>query len=114
MKGAASIMKGAYHLAMARTYFDSVRTVAGLHAKHVFNGYINKCDWVIKDIKTFLPPESSALLRQEIEQGDVMFFGAIAEKCAHLDPQQREGIEKLIDAIIAGETIQVEQVKEEQ
>ena len=98
-----SLAKSLHHINNAREYFyDVSRDCSGM-IKHIFNGYINKCDFIINGIKDRLGAESVEILKKEL--GDSFVIEAINDKIMHLTSEQREVIETLIDSMIKGEKV---------
>jgi hypothetical protein len=100
-----SLGKSLHLLKLAKDYLEDVRRDTKGEVKLVFNSYINKCDWVINDVKTRLTRESRDILNMELE--DSFIIDAINDKLIHLDNSQRNQIESLIDSMIEGEEIKV-------
>lgn len=98
-----SLAKSLHHINNAREYFYDVSRDCNGMIKHIFNGYINKCDFIINGIKDRLGSESVAILNKELE--DSFVIEAINDKIMHLSSEQRDFIENLIDSMIKGEKV---------
>ena len=96
-----SLAKGLHHINIAKLYFEDVRFGTNKDIKAIFNQYILKCDWILSNVKNRLNPESREALEKELT--DSFTFDAINDKLIYLDNTQREFIETILDAIIAGE-----------
>lgn len=100
-----SLAKGMHHINLAKQYFEDVRFgTAGL-VKNIFNQYVQKCDWVMDDLKHRLTDENRAILTEELN--DSLLFEAINDKLVRLDNAQRDLIENIIDGLIRGEGIKI-------
>ena len=109
MKGSSNIISGIHCLAQAFEHFDSFRMEhPGSAGEKVFKIYNNKIEWIAADLIShpFLPQEVRDGIRKEWES-DVFIVPAIAEKVALLNPNQREMIESLVDAMLSGEEVNI-------
>jgi len=77
----------------------------------LFTGYKKRAEWIVNDLITH------PLLPQSVRDGikaewssDCFTVDAIAEKAALLNPAQRENIESVIDCMLKGETLKIEQL----
>jgi hypothetical protein len=100
-----SLAKGIHHINIAKQYFEDVKFSASTTAKNIFNSYIQKCDWMLNDIKGRLDDSGRKTFIQELE--DSLTFDAINEGLIHLSVEQRAVIENLVNAMIKGEEIKV-------
>lgn len=100
-----SLAKGLHHINIAKLYFEDVRFGTNKDVKAMFNQYIIKCEWILNNIKDRLNPESREALEKELT--DSITFDAINDKLIYLDKTQREFIETILDAIIAGEEVRI-------
>ena len=109
MKQGSNIISAIHSLKMAQEHFADFRrefpTSAG--AK-LFNKYEKRIEWIFSDFLThpYLDDEVREGVKQEINS-DVFCVPAITEKVSLLNPAQREMIEMLIDAALAGEEFQI-------
>lgn len=108
MKGATDLVAALHHLRMAFDHFESFcREHPQSSGGRLCKGYANKCEWVYKDLITHphFPIEVIEGIRSEWTS-DVFTGQAIMEKIVQLNPTEREVVEKLLDALIAGETVE--------
>ena len=103
-----SLAKGVHHINIAKQYFEDVRYGTVAEVKAIFNQYIQKCDWIIANMRDRLTPENRNLILKELD--DSFAIEAINDKLIHLTPEQKEVVEQLIDSMIAGEEIAVEKI----
>ena len=103
-----SITQGSYFLNIALQYFKNFEKDCKMGAKMRAKSWVQKIQYVENDVMSAITPESREIFRQEIKNGDTLFFQAINEKYLMLTPQQRDTIEAIIDKIINGEEIIVE------
>lgn len=101
-----SLAKGMHHINIAKQYFEDVRLGTSGEVKMVFNQYIQKCDWIMDNLKHRLTEENRKNL--EAELNDSISFEAINDKLVRLDSNQRLLLESIIDGLIKGEEIKVE------
>lgn len=115
MKGQGNIVSGIHHLLMATEHFESFRR-DHQHSKGdiLFKGYTQRIRWILTDLKThpFLPDTVRSGIKKEIES-DVFAIPAINEKISLLKPEHREHLEEIIDRLINGEELIVENITEE-
>lgn len=72
----------------------------------LFKMYRNRIDWIFNDL--FTNPNFSEQVRQGIKNevnSDVWAIDAIVEKIALLKPEQRELLEDVIDKVIKGDEL---------
>jgi flagellin-specific chaperone FliS len=100
-----SLAKGIHHINIAKQYFEDVRLGTTGDVKAVFNQYIQKCEWIISNLMDRLGPENKKSLQDELSSS--IFIEAINDKLIHLNDEQKEFIENLLDSIISGEEIKV-------
>ena len=115
MKG--SVMSAVHHLRTAIEYMDdfvreSNKKGAGSRGAAMFGEYSRKMRWIITDMMTYphFCQEVRDGFRNEL-QSDVFAYQSIIQKCALLEPMQREMLDDVLDRILAGETIEI-QLKE--
>jgi len=104
-----SLAKGLHHINIAKQYFEDVRMGTFGDVKAIFNQYILKCEWVINNVTHRLKDENKKAIEKELKES--MTFEAINDKLILLDNKQRDYVEKLIEAIINGDKINVEKEK---
>jgi hypothetical protein len=97
---------------MAKEHFEDFRReYPQAMGSRLFKSYINKIDWIFKDLLAY-PHLTQAIrdgFKAEIES-DVFAIPAISEKVALLNPQQREMIEVTIDAMLSGIEIKISDI----
>ena len=106
----SSITQGSYFLNIALQYFKNFEKDCKMGAKLRAKSWVQKIEYVENDVMAAITPESREVFRQEIKSGDTLFFQAINEKYLMLTPQQRDTIEAIIDLVIKGEEVTIEQV----
>lgn len=106
MDNTFSLAKSLHFINLAKQYLDDVRRGANGEVKLIFNQYIQKCDWILGDLKNRLNQQSREALAKELEGS--LDMDAIMDKVIHLDNQQIAFIETVIDALIRGEEVIVE------
>jgi hypothetical protein len=99
------LAKGLYHIQIAKEYYEMLRLDAKYSAKDFLNNWLNKLSFLTNDVLTRLTKENADWFRNEVIKGDNIFFDAVAEKLIHLNPQQKQQIELIINGMIAGEEI---------
>lgn len=102
-----ALTKGCYHIAIAKQYFEGFRGDCKKEGKRQADLWVNKTDFLLKDVYSRLTPKGRELYEQEILRGDTLFFENISEMILRLNPDQREALEQLLTAMMKGETIKV-------
>lgn len=98
-----SLAKALLFIDLARQYFEDVQYSTQHEIKGLFNQYINKCNWIILDIKNRLSQQNREILAKELEGS--LDINAIMDKVIHLDNKQKAFIEDIIDAMNKGEEV---------
>ena len=93
-----SLAKALHNLNNAKLYLEDVRINSINEAKGIFNSYIQKCNWILEDVKGRLNQESRNSLNKDLE--DSLLFDAIADKLIRLDKNGRDLVENYIDELI--------------
>ena len=102
---AFSLAKGLHNLNMALTYFKIVKIDCKGDVKNTFNGYINKCNYIINDIKSSLGKEIRDVFNEELRDSLEIFD--INDKILHLNSDQRVLIDNILDEIIKGKDVKI-------
>ena len=107
MKGGANIIGSVHALKQAHDHLISFRNEhPGTKGAKLAESYLTRINWIVNDLTThpFLPQVVRDVIKDEW-QSDVWAVPAIAEKVVMLEPGQRDNLELLVDALLAGETI---------
>jgi len=102
---AFSLAKGLHNINMALMYFKIVKADCEGNVKHSFNGYINKCEYIISDIKTSLGDDIRKVFNDELRDSLEIFD--INDKILHLNSDNRVLIDNLLDDIIKGKNVKI-------
>jgi hypothetical protein len=102
---AFSLAKGLHNVNMALTYFKMVKADCKGDVKNTFNGYINKCEYIINDIKSSLGKEIRDVFNEELRDSLEIFD--INDKILHLNSDQRVLIDNILDDIIKGKDVKI-------
>lgn len=111
MKGGSNIIGSVHALKQAHDHLTSFRLEhPGTKGAALATGYCTRIQFIVTDLLThpFLPQVVRDGIRAEWES-DAWAVPAIAEKVALLSPDQRESLERLVEALLSGEKIKVEQ-----
>lgn len=100
-----SLAKGLHHINIAKMYFDDIRSGTSGEVKNVFNSYIQKCEWIMNNMKCRLTEENREALKAELD--DSISFEAINDQLIRLTPEQRAFIENIILAMVSGEEVRI-------
>jgi hypothetical protein len=100
-----SLAKGLHHINLAKQYFEDVRIGTSKDLKAIFNNYINKCEWIITDVKTRVNDECREILKSDLS--DPLVFESITDKLVYINNEQRQFIESLLEAMVNGEEIKM-------
>lgn len=112
MKGSSNIVSGFHCIKQANDHWQSFEfDHKGSKGAKVFEGYRKRLEWIVRDIAThpFLPESVREGIKAEWNS-DAFAPNAIAEKAALLNEEQRLLVEDLIDSMLAGEEIRIEQI----
>lgn len=109
MKGGSDIISGIHCIKQAHEHFKSfTREHPGTKGAKLMDGYCNRLAWFPNDLITH--PALPESVREGIKQewnSDVFALPALFEKIPLLNPEQRELVEKMVDAMLQGEEITV-------
>jgi len=100
-----SLAKGLHHINMAKQYFEDVKIGCTGDLKNTFNGYINKCDWILNNIFDKLGDETRKVYKEELS--DSLGIDHINDQLMRLDIEQRHQIEEIIDTVIKGKKVKI-------
>ena len=109
MKGGSDIVSAIHSIKQAHDHYTSfVLEHPGSKGAQLVQSYQKRLEWIIKDLIThpFLTDEVRAGIKKEWES-DVFAVPAINEKIPLLQPEQRNLIENLVDAMLRGEEIKM-------
>lgn len=93
-----SLAKSLHCINNAKLYLEDVKINSINEAKGIFNSYIQKCDWILGDVKRRLNKESRDAIDKELE--DSLIFDAITDKLIRLDKEGRDLVENYIDELV--------------
>jgi hypothetical protein len=110
MDNTYSLAKSMHLINLAKQYLEDVRREVNGDVKIIFNQYVQKCEWILFDLKNRLSQENREILNKELEGSFDM--DAIFDKVIRLDNKQIAFIESIMDALIKGEEIIVEHKNE--
>lgn len=100
-----SLAKGLHHLNIAKQYFEDVKMGCVGDVKNTFNGYVNKCDWILNNVFDKLDNEKRKIYKEELS--DSLSIDSINDQLMMLDTTQRSQIEELLEAILKGKRVTV-------
>jgi len=109
----SNIVCGIHHLKLAMEYFeDFQRQHPATKGATLFKVYCGKINWMLNDLITHpaLPEVVREGIKKEINS-DLLAIPAIAEKIALLKPESREAVEDLIETILGGAELIIENNK---
>jgi len=104
-KDTYSLAKGLHHINIAKQYFEDVKIGCTGDLKNTFNGYINKCDFILNNIYDKLSKERRDIFKKELS--DSLCLDAINDQLMMLDIEQRNEIELLMLAINKGKKVTI-------
>ncbi len=108
-----SLTKASYHISIAKHYLEGFKLDCKQAGKQQAGSWVNKITFLENDILNALTPESREKFRQEIKQGDTLFFDSVFDWMLALTPEQREVIEEVVKRVAKGESLNVEYVNQE-
>lgn len=104
-KDTYSLAKGLHHLNIAKQYFEDVKMGCTGDVKNTFNGYVNKCDWILNNVFDKLSNEKRKIYKEELS--DSLSIDSINDQLMMLDNTQRIQIEELLEAIVKGKRVTI-------
>lgn len=111
MDNTYSLAKSLHFINLAKQYLEDVQMLTNAEIKYVFKQYIQKCDWILSDLKNRLSQENRENLAKELDGS--LDINAVMDKLVRLDNNQILFIESVIDAMIKGDDFNVEYKNEE-
>lgn len=111
MKGRSDIVSALQHMVMARDHMESfTREHPGTKGANLFTAYMKRINWIFNDLYThpFLDAKVREGIKREVES-DVFAVPEIAGRIALLSPVQREALEEVINRVIAGEDLIIDE-----
>ena len=99
------MLKGLYHVSIAKQYFETTKIDKEFLIKNIFNSYCNRLDYILNSVNSMVNGESKAILDQEVLKGDTLFFGSMADKMINLSATQREQVEFIIDGYLKDDQV---------
>jgi len=100
-----SLAKGLHHLNIAKQYFEDVKMGCTGDVKNTFNGYVNKCNWILNNVFDKLSNEKRKIYKLELS--DSLSIDSINDQLMMLDNTQRSQIEELLEAIVKGKRVTI-------
>lgn len=106
----SSIVQSIQNLKLSLEFMnDFIRSSPNTKGATLFKTYTSKIEWIFKDILTYphFTDEVRKGIRAEIES-DAFSISAINEKIALLNAEQRQVVEELIESILNGEKLEIQ------
>lgn len=107
----SNVINGIIELKKAKDLFEDAVRSWGENSKgaKLVKVYIKKIDWIYNDMVTFpkFPDQVIDGIRKEWAS-DSFTVDAITEKVALLSPEQRDSIERVIDKVLSGDSLEIE------
>lgn len=100
-----SLAKALHHINIAKDYFEVVKIEAHSSLKNMFNGYINKCNFILNDINSKLGDDTRLIFKEEMS--DSLSFDHIHNQLIMLSNEQRGYIEQIVDEMVKGAVITI-------
>jgi len=100
-----SLIKALHHTKIAMDYFEDVSKDYEYSAKQVMLGYVNKCKWILDNVRHRLPQEAVNEIDADIR--DALFLDLIEDKVIHFNNSQKETLENIIELMSNGELIEI-------
>jgi hypothetical protein len=104
-KDTYSLAKGLHHINIAKQYFEDVKIDCTGDLKNTFNGYINKCDFILNNIFDKLNEETRKVYKEELS--DSLGIDHINDQIMRLDNDQRSQLENILDNIVKGKKVKI-------
>ena len=100
-----SLAKALHHINIAKDYFEVVKIETHSSLKNMFNGYINKCNFILNDINSQLGNDTRLIFKEEMS--DSLSFDHIHNQLIMLSNEQRGYIEQIVDEMVKGAVITI-------
>lgn len=100
-----SLAKAIHHLNIAKDYLEVVRIDCHSSIRHMFNGYISRCNFILNDFKDRLSEESKKIFKEEMS--DSLSFDHIHNQLIMLNNEQRGHVEEIVDALVKGKIVEI-------
>ena len=104
-KDTYSLAKALHHLNIAKQYFEDVKMGCTGDVKNTFNGYVNKCNWILNNVFDKLDNEKRKIYKEELS--DSLSLDSINDQLMMLDNSQRSQIEELLEAVVKGKRVTI-------
>ena len=106
-----SLLRALHHASLSKQYFEDCGRMYSQGVKHMMKLIAGNMQQSINKVRYQLPTE----LLKEVDKdlADSLTVEAVVEKFMLLVPQQREMIEKILDLLLAGEAIEVQQLNQQ-
>jgi hypothetical protein len=103
-----NLTQGVFFASIARQFFEAAAHESRMNAKQSINQYANKCR-AIEDHVMVSCKDDKALehFRKEIKRGDTLRFANIFDLFLRMNEEERDTVERMIEAIKRGELIEV-------
>lgn len=108
MKG-SNVVSAIHHLKLGKEFLeDFCRSFPNSIGDKKFKVYIEKINWIFKDMITTnaITEDVRVGIKEELNS-DILLVPELHRKMALLNPEQREGLEDVIDCVLSGETIEI-------
>ena len=102
-----SLAKGLHYTIFAADYFKDVIRQEQLigSSKNTVTGWVNRLDWIIKDVFSQMRPRAAQLLREELKNRDIAGIDSILNMVIALNEEQRSEVEEYISKTYLNEQI---------
>jgi len=104
-KDTFSLAKGLHHINIAKQYFEDVKMGSTGTIKNTFNGYINKCDFILNNIYDKLGEKTRKTYKEEMS--DSLGLDHIGDQLMRLNIEERHQIEEIIDNVVKGKKVKI-------
>jgi hypothetical protein len=102
-----SLTAAAYHLKCATDYLLDFKRCCESQAKNRAHQWVNKSEYLVRDIYQSIPEDSRKVFEQELLTGDPLFYGAITETLMRMTPEQREQVEVFANQMLKQSDVSV-------
>lgn len=105
-----NLTQGVFFASIARQFFEAAAHESIRNAKTVMNSYATKCR-VIEDhvMASCKDDKSLEHFRKEIKRGDTLRFANIFDLFLRMNEDERDVVERMIEAIKRGELIEFQE-----
>lgn len=108
-----NLTQGVFFASIARQFFEAAANESAGKARYSINQYATKCRVIEDHVMANCSNDNSLqYFRREIKRGDTLRFANIFDLFLRMNEDERDVVERMIEAIKRGEMIEVRESEE--